>query len=120
MYDKRLIDYLINNNIDINLMIKRNEQELAKFEALRQNSMLIDTRTLKPVDLSFMKGKDSNSMYIVNNSDKLFLLKEFCLKLSSDNMVDCICNTCKESNMMLCIYNNLYKRGSIFVKKERE
>lgn len=113
MFEKKFINYLAQNNIDINSLIARNKEEYAKLEILKNNSIYIDTKTLMPIKIRFLVLQngdiemDANYKY---EEEKCLLDLNKCINIYE-------CENCKVSTLDLCNFNSIYKHNYIFANK---
>lgn len=114
MFEQKFVNYLAQNNIDIDLLIKRNKEEEVKLGILKNNSICIDTKTLRPIKIRFLLLQNGD---IEMNTNYKYEQEKCLLDLNKYiNVYEC--ENCKVSTMDLCNFNSIYKYNYIFVKKE--
>lgn len=119
MFEKKFIDLLTENDIDIGLLIKRDEAEEDKFSAMMSNSVTIDTKTLSPIKIQCVRHENENLFVMMKTNDKAFPQDYACLIKHTKRMNLIVCAQCNKSTMDLCITNSIYKNnGMLVVKKE--
>lgn len=119
MFEKKFIDFLMENNIDIDSIKRNNKVEIKKLNKIIRNCRLIDTKTLTTIEEGSVELKDGCTLFHIKTSDNyLIYQKDICLLRPSKGIYPEACEECKVSSMRLCVCNNIYRQGGRYVKRE--
>lgn len=116
MFEQKLIDFLLENNIDIDLVIDKDKKENRKLEQLIYCCKLINVKTLSSYhDLSFKKNKGKIVLYFISMRIRL----SFCIRKDKLFMSYSNCSECNLSTQLLCALNAVYKTNGIIIKESK-
>lgn len=120
MFEKKFLQYLENNNLDIDLLIKKDKVEEDKFKATRTNSKLINSKTLSLMIVMFLPFpmNDGDIIFCIESNNGLVSQEDLCLTTESKCVNKYTCRNCKVSSLSLCVNNNIYKHGGQYIKKK--
>lgn len=114
-YEQKFIDFLLENNIDIDLIIAGNKEEYFKLSNLIKECKFINIKTLMPyTDLKV--DKTSDDINLIHKS--ISLRKRACMKEDKVMLTEINCRGCGISTIELCAFNGVYKTDGIIKKGE--
>lgn len=115
MFEKKFTAFLIENDIDIDLLIKKDETELRRLEYIIAKCDMINIKTLMPHnELEVVIVDDIDAFLYFKSS---FLRKVSCIKDDKEFMTYDNCENCKVSTSELCAFNGVYKTDGIIIKR---
>lgn len=118
MFEKKFLDFLVENNIDIDAIKRNNKVEIKKLNKIIRNCRLIDTKTLTILEEGSVELKDGCKLFHIKTNDNyLIYQKDICLLKLGVRIYPETCEECKVSSMRLCVCNNIYRQGGRYMKK---
>lgn len=119
VYEKKLIDFLLENDINKDLIIAKNQEEYKKLVCVIKECNLFNIKTLMPYEeMKIQILKDNMTLYFkftINGNTSLRNIA--CIKKDKQRMTRLNCNDCKISTLELCAFNSVYKTNGIIIKK---
>lgn len=118
MYEKRFNDFLLENDIDKDLIIAKNQEEYKKLVCVIKECNLFNIKTLMPYEeMKIQILKDNMTLYFKVRNSKSLRDKACVKKEDKKRMSQLNCNNCKISTLELCAFNSVYKTNGIIIKK---